>query len=139
MLLFSVFISCSAHSLPPLFPAYLCFSPLHSPLSVFFSSVFPPRVLLLLLLSHFFFFSGCCPSSSRLPLLLFSLFSLFSSLFLLSLSPHCHLSSLLSPFVLFFPSVVFPPFLLGPSSAFYSQRMHALWQAYGNGWRALWW
>jgi hypothetical protein len=29
--------------------------------------------------------------------------------------------------------------LLGPSSAFYSQRMHALWQAYGNGWRALWW
>jgi hypothetical protein len=27
--------------------------------------------------------------------------------------------------------------LLGPSSSFYSQRMHALWQAYGNGRRAL--
>jgi hypothetical protein len=30
-------------------------------------------------------------------------------------------------------------FLLGPSSGFYSKRMHALWQAHGNGWRALWW
>jgi len=31
-------------------------------------------------------------------------------------SPHCHLSSLLSPFILFFPSVVLPPVLFPSSS-----------------------
>ena len=81
LLLFSVFISCSAHSLPPLFPAHLCFFPLHSPISVFFSSVFPPSGSSASPALPISFFPVCCPSSSRLPLLLFSLFSLFSSLF----------------------------------------------------------
>jgi len=46
-------------------------------------------------------------------------------------------------FPLFFFSTVSLPFssffLLYPSSGFYSQRMHALWQAHGNGRCALWW
>jgi len=53
---------------------------------------------------------------------------------------HCFLSSCC--FLCFFlscpvPPLFSPPLLLGPSSSFYSQRMHALWQAYGNGRRAL--
>jgi len=79
------FISYFAHSLPPLYPAHLCFSPLRSPLSVFFSFVSP----------CFFFSTVSLPFSSF--------------------------------------------FLLYPSSGFYSQRMHALWQAHGNGRCALWW
>jgi len=44
-----------------------------------------------------------------------------------------------SAFVLFFSSLCrsrlspFRPPLFGPSSGFYSQRMRALWHAYGNG------
>jgi len=76
---------------------------------------------------HCFFSSCCflCFFSFAIPFLLLSFFSLF----LLSFFP------LLSLFLLSFSLLL----LLGPSSGFYSQRMHALWQAYGNGWWALWW
>ena len=87
LLLFSVFISCSAHSLPPLFPAHLCFSPLHSPLSVFFSSVFPP--------------SG----SSASPALPLSFLSRLLPLFLPS--PSAFILPLLPVFLSFSPTVFF--------------------------------
>ena len=76
---------------------------------------------------HCFFSSCCflCFFSFAVPFLLLSFFSLF----LLSFFP------LLSLFLLSFSLLL----LLGPSSGFYCQRMHALWQAYGNGWWALWW
>jgi hypothetical protein len=66
-------------------------------------------------------------------------------------SPLCSALLSLSPSIFFLPPLclvfllVFPPsflfllLLLGPSSGFYSQRMHALWQEHGNGRRALWW
>ena len=96
-------------------------------------------------LSPPFFLPAVTSPLSFLPLFSFFLLSFSLPLSAWSLlpsffSPRCHLSFLLSPFVLFFPSVVLSsPLCLVPPLA-KSQRRHALWQAYGNGWRALrWW
>ena len=83
-------------------------------------------------------------SSCSLPLcfLNFPLSSLLCSSFssLVSHVSPSFFSPLLSLFsVSFVLCRLLLPLLLGPSSGFYSKRMHALWQAHGNAWRALWW
>jgi len=83
-----------------------------------------PRVLLLIPPFYFFFLQFFTPRFFFSPPLCF----LFFFLQLLLCSPF-------SAFCFFPP--VFPPLLFGPSSGFYSQRMHALWQEHGNGRRAL--
>ncbi|KAJ6978698.1 hypothetical protein NC653_026987 [Populus alba x Populus x berolinensis] len=108
------FISYSAHSLSPLFPAHLCFFPLRSAFSVLFSSVFPLWFFCFSCSPLFFSFPVCCPSSSGLPLLLFSLFSSLSPLFSFSAVS------------LLFPS----PSVQSTSAAFIGQRRLCA----GNGW-----
>ena len=89
------------------------------------------------------FSASTCP---LLPfgLLLFPLLSLTLLLSPLSISSLSHSSSSFSLllslcflsiafFLLSFSSFSFPPPLLDPSSGFYSQRIRALWHAYGNG------
>lgn len=112
------FISYSAHSLPPLFLAHLCFS-----LFLSFSPSFSPSQVLLLLLI----------SSSRLPLILFSLFSSlfpllfsFSTVSLLFLLFFFSLSFFDVPFLLsYLRPLCFPSSMFGSSSGFYSQRTQA--------------
>jgi len=68
-------------------------------------------------------------------LLLFCFFSFLcsSSLCFLFLMLPSTSAFVLFFFLLSFSSFSFPPPLLDPSSGFYSQRIRALWHAYGNG------
>ena len=129
----------------------------------FFLRFLPFRLCLLLLPGILCFFHSLFCFSPLYPLLpyalplsisLFVLFKRFPTLcfflHMLHNSPSCLFYSPCSPpfsffffflcFCLSFSSVVSSfSLMLGPSSGFYSQRMHALWKANGNDRRALWW